>query len=85
MMPSPIPPKMTCRELVQLITDYLEGGLSRRDRRRFERHLRRCDGCPTYVEQMRDTLRLAGVLREDDLAPQVRAELLAVFRDWKTR
>ena len=78
------PPKMTCRELVQLITDYLEGGLSRRDRRRFERHLRGCDGCPTYVEQMRETVRVAGVLREDDLAPAVRDELLAVFRDWKS-
>ena len=70
---------------MQLITDYLEGGLSRRDRRRFERHLRDCDGCPTYVEQMRETVRVAGVLGEDDLAPAVRDELLAVFRDWKNR
>ena len=84
-MPSLAPPKMTCRELVQLITDYLEGGLSRRDRRRFERHLRDCDGCPTYVEQMRETLRVVGVLGEDDLAPAVRDELLAAFRDWKNR
>jgi len=76
---------MTCRELVQLITDYLEGGLSRRDRRRFERHLRDCDGCPTYVEQMRETVRVVGVLGEHDLAPAVRDELLAVFRDWKKR
>ena len=78
-------PQMSCRELVRLITDYLEGGLSRRDRRRFERHLRDCDGCTTYVEQMRETVRLAGVLSEDDLAPQARDELLEVFRDWKSR
>jgi len=78
-------PQMTCRELVRLITDYLEGGLSRRDRRRFERHLRDCDGCTTYVEQMRETVRPAGVLSEDDLAPQARDELLEVFRDWKSR
>jgi anti-sigma factor RsiW len=76
---------MTCHELVQLITDYLEGGLSRREGRRFERHLRGCDGCTTYVEQMRETVRLAGVLGEDDLAPEVRDELLAVFRDWESR
>jgi anti-sigma factor RsiW len=69
-------PAMTCRELVQLITDYLEGNLSKRDGRRFERHLRGCDGCTTYVEQMRTTVRLAGVLGD---------ELLAVFRDWKNR
>jgi len=85
MMPILTPPKMTCRELVQLITDYLEGSLSRRDRRRFEQHLRGCDGCPTYVEQMRDTVRLAGALDEGDLSPQARDELLAVFRYWKNR
>ena len=84
-MPSLTPSKMTCRELVQLITDYLEGALSRRDRRRFERHLRDCDGCPTYVEQMRETVRVGGVLGEDDLEPAARDELLAVFRDWKNR
>jgi anti-sigma factor RsiW len=78
-------PEMTCRELVHLITDYLEGGLSRRDRRRFERHLRRCDGCPTYVEQMRETIRFTGALEEDALSPEARRELLAVFRDWKAR
>jgi anti-sigma factor RsiW len=78
-------PAMTCRELVQVITDYLEGSLSRRDRRRFERHIRGCDGCTTYVEQMRETIRLTGVLGEDDLAPEAREELLAVFRDWKSR
>jgi anti-sigma factor RsiW len=77
--------EMTCRELVHLITDYLEGSLSKRDRRRFERHLRGCDGCSTYVEQMRGTVLLTGVLREDDLPPQARDELLAVFNDWKNR
>jgi anti-sigma factor RsiW len=76
---------MTCRELVQVITDYLEGNLSRRDRRRFEAHIRGCDGCTTYVEQMRETIRLTGVLGEDDLEPAARDELLAVFRDWKSR
>ncbi len=85
MTPLMATPQITCRELVQLITEYLEGGLSRRDRRRFERHLRGCDGCTTYVEQMRDTVRLAGAVGEGDLTPQVRDELLAVFRDWKAR
>jgi anti-sigma factor RsiW len=78
-------PAMTCRELVQVITDYLEGNLSRRDRRRFEAHTRGCDACTTYVEQMRETIRLTGVLGEDDLEPAARDELLAVFRDWKNR
>ena len=84
-MPLMTTPSMTCRELVRLITDYLEGGLSRGDRRRFERHLRGCDGRTTYVEQMCETVRLAGVLGEDDLTPEAREELLAVFRGWKSR
>ncbi len=78
-------PELTCLELVQLVTDYLEGVLSARDRRRFERHLRACPDCPTYVQQMGETIRLAGVLREEDIQPRVRAELLAAFRDWKNR
>jgi anti-sigma factor RsiW len=78
-------PQMTCYELVRLITDYLEGGLSARDRRRFKRHLRRCDGCTAYVEQMRETVRVTGALGEDDLTPEARDELLAVFNDWKRR
>ena len=76
---------LTCREMVQLVTSYLEDELSLGDRRRFERHLRTCDGCSTYVEQMREMIRLAGALREDDLRPQVRDELLAAFRDWHNR
>lgn len=85
MRPLRATPELTCLELVQLVTDYLEGALSARDRRRFERHLRACPDCPTYVQQMRETIRLAGVLREDDLRPEVRDELLAVLRDWKNR
>jgi anti-sigma factor RsiW len=85
MMPLLSAPELSCRELVRLITDYLEGTLSVRDRRRFDRHLRGCDGCTTYVEQMRQTIRLAGTLTEEDISPAARGELLAVFRDWKYR
>ena len=84
-MPLLSAPELSCRELVRLITDYLEGTLSVRDRRRFDRHLRGCDGCTTYVEQMRQTIRLAGTLTEQDISPAARKELLAVFRDWKSR
>jgi anti-sigma factor RsiW len=85
MMPLLSAPELSCRELVRLITDYLEGTLSVRDRRRFDRHLRGCDGCTTYVEQMRQTIRLAGTLTEQDISPAAREELLAAFRDWKSR
>jgi anti-sigma factor RsiW len=77
--------QLTCLELVELITDYIEDGLSPRDRARFDEHLDKCEGCATYLEQMRETIKLTGALREDSIAPAARRELLAVFRDWRAR
>ncbi len=75
--------ELTCKEVVELVTDYLDGALSRRDRKRFERHLAACDGCTRYLEQMRQTIRLTGILAESDLAPPAREALVAAFRDWR--
>jgi anti-sigma factor RsiW len=75
--------KLTCRELVELVTDYLEGSLSRRDRARFEAHIAACGNCTQYVEQFRETIRLTGTLREADVSPEAEAALLAQFDAWK--
>lgn len=75
--------ELTCRELVELVTDYLEGALPPGEAARFERHLAICPGCTTYVEQIRETVRQTGRLREDDLEPAARDALLAQFRNWK--
>jgi anti-sigma factor RsiW len=77
------PPGMTCRELVELVTDYLEGALSPLDRARFEAHIEPCNDCTAYVHQMRETLVLLGTLPVDELSPQVESELRAAFREWK--
>ena len=74
---------LTCRELVELVTDYLEGALPLVDRRRFEHHLGTCSICPRYVEQLRATIRVLGRLGEDDLPEPARSALLAAFRTWK--
>jgi anti-sigma factor RsiW len=74
---------MACAELVEVITDYLEGKLPARDRRRLEAHLGACDGCDAYLEQMRTTISLTGRLREEDVPPELEERLLAAFRDWK--
>jgi len=71
-----------CQEMVELVTDYLEGALSWRERRRFERHIAGCDGCRTYLEQMRQTLRVLGRLDEENSSPEARDALLHAFRDW---
>ena len=77
--------KLTCRKLVELVTAYLEGALLPEDRARFEEHLKRCDGCGAYLDQMQKTISLAGRLQERDIEPMARDKLLAVFRDWRTR
>jgi anti-sigma factor RsiW len=76
-------PEMTCKELVELVTDYLEDALPVPERARFEAHLAECEGCTNYVEQMRQTIQLAGSLTEEAIPAQARDELLAVFRRWK--
>ena len=74
--------EIACAQLVELVTDYLEGALSAGERARFEEHLDECDGCVAYLDQMRTTIELTGRLRRADLAPEIPAELVAAFRDW---
>jgi anti-sigma factor RsiW len=75
--------ELTCRDLVELVTDYLEGPLHGAKRRRFERHLHTCAGCRAYLAQMRALVRAAGRLSREDLHPAAREDLVAVFREWK--
>jgi len=74
---------LTCRELVELVTDFLEDRLSPADRDRFERHLAVCPGCVTYVAQIRETVRLVGRLREEDVPAEMESALREAFRDWR--
>ena len=75
--------QLSCQELVELVTSYLEDALSSAQRSEFDRHLATCDGCGRYLEQMRATIALAGELRPEDVSPEAEAALLAAFRDWK--
>jgi anti-sigma factor RsiW len=74
---------LTCKELVELITGYLEGTLGGRRLRRFESHLAACDGCTRYMAQMAMTIRMTGSLTEEQVTDEQRAVLLPAFRDWK--
>jgi anti-sigma factor RsiW len=78
-------PEMPCQELVEVITDYLEGALAETDRLRFEAHLAECDACRDYLEQFRQTIALVGRVEPEQLSPRMREELLATFRDWRDR
>jgi anti-sigma factor RsiW len=74
---------ITCREFVELATDYLEGRLASADHERFEDHLALCPGCQAYMDQLRATLQALGRIPEESLSAEARAELLHTFRDWK--
>jgi anti-sigma factor RsiW len=74
---------IVCEQAVELVSDYLEGSLSRRDRRRYERHLAGCPHCTEYLAQMRETIRLTGRLVPEDLSPQMQAEFSELYRRWR--
>jgi anti-sigma factor RsiW len=74
---------LDCQEVVELVTDYLEGTLPPDQTTLFEQHLNFCDGCVWYLEQMRATIATVGRLREEDIPVGTRQQLLATFRDWK--
>ena len=73
---------LTCREIVQLVTEYMEGTMPPETRLRFERHVAICPPCRGFLGQMRETLRVSGELTEESLSPETREALLEAFRDW---
>ncbi len=75
--------EMSCRELVQVVNDYIEGMLSPADRKRFEQHLAICPGCQIYLDQMRQTISVVGRLSEESIPADAKNVLLQAFRDWK--
>ena len=76
--------QLSCQELVELVTDYLEGALSPEATARFEDHISRCSACTIYLEQIRQTIALTGRLTADELSPEAERELLAAFRGWRS-
>lgn len=75
--------EITCREVVELVTDYFEDRLPLEDNRRFELHVCGCTGCRVYLAQMRAVVRVAGRLAEEVVPAGLREDLLRTFRDWK--
>jgi anti-sigma factor RsiW len=75
---------LTCREVIELLSNYIEGALSTDDRRRVDEHLALCDGCATYLEQMRGSIRLSGMVTEEQVPEDQKSALLEAFRDWRS-
>ncbi len=83
-MSAAIKSELTCQELVELVTEYLEDRLPLAERTRFELHVCTCSGCRIYLDQMRAVVRASARIAEEDLSPAMREELLTVFRDWRS-
>lgn len=75
---------MTCEDLVELVTDYLEGSLDPDDMRRFDDHIANCPGCTAYLDQIREVVRQAGELQGFDLSPAAREALMRAFHHWRS-
>jgi len=71
---------LVCQQAVELVTDYLENRLSRRDRKSFERHLAGCPNCTAYLDQIRRTIAATGHIEAETLDPAARADLIELFR-----
>jgi anti-sigma factor RsiW len=75
---------LVCQQAVELVTDYLEGSLSRRDRRRFESHLSNCPNCSAYLEQIRATIALTGAVEVEELSADATQDLIDLYRRWRS-
>jgi anti-sigma factor RsiW len=74
---------VSCQEVVELVSDYLEGGLPADEAALFEQHINFCEGCVWYVDQLRATVETLGGIREEDLPAPTRERLMTAFRDWR--
>jgi predicted anti-sigma-YlaC factor YlaD len=77
------PSHLTCQEIVELVTEYLEGALGAGQATLFEEHMNFCDGCEWYLQQMRLTVAAVGHIEEEEVPPDTREQLLTAFRKWK--
>lgn len=74
----------TCREVVELVTEYLDGAMRPEDRTTLELHLNFCDGCATFLEQIRTSAALAGSVTPDQIPDDVAEALRTAFREWRS-
>ncbi len=74
---------LSCQEVVELVTEYLDESLPAEDASLFEQHLNFCEGCVWYVDQLRATVEAVGEIGEEHISPEAKERLMGAFRDWK--
>jgi hypothetical protein len=75
---------LACREIVEFVTEYLEGAMAPERMDLFEQHVVFCQGCDIYLDQMRRSIALSGCLGEEDVDPAALDQLMAAFRGWRS-
>ena len=75
---------LSCQEVVELVTEYLDESLCAEDASLFEQHLNFCEGCVWYVDQLRTTVETVGEIREEDISPEAKERLMGAFREWRS-
>jgi predicted anti-sigma-YlaC factor YlaD len=75
--------ELSCREVVELVTEYLEHVLLPEMHKRFEAHIVECPGCEYYIEQVRLTISMLHQVAKEPVFPATKQELLQIFRNWK--
>jgi anti-sigma factor RsiW len=71
---------LACIEVVEIVTEYLEGALPAAEVLRLERHLGTCPGCAEYLEQLRAVAGSLRGLSDDSFPAEMRDGLIADFR-----
>lgn len=74
-------PPLSCQQVVELVTDYLDGALDSQTAALVEEHLAQCPGCHTYLEQIKQTINILGTVHHDQLSASTRAGLMTAFAD----
>ena len=74
---------LTCKEVVELVSDYLEHALLPEVQKQVEKHVGECPGCTIYLEQIQKTIVMLRGLAEESVFPETKQQLLEVFRGWK--
>ena len=75
---------VTCREVAELLSDYLDDAIPAPDRARLDAHLAECNGCAAALEQLRETIRVSGTLTEAQVAQERLEPVRSVFRTWRS-
>ncbi|MBI1747530.1 MAG: zf-HC2 domain-containing protein [Acidobacteria bacterium] len=76
----PMSPMITCRQVIELLSDYINRELSPEDKTELDQHLQGCQNCGTFLYTLRQSVDLLKDLKEEDIPEEVNARLRNFLR-----